>query len=102
MSGDAGIAADQGHALNRCLGNEKAVERIALQRAALFDVGKVAIGGGVSWGYGQEREALGEELLGPALRDLELAERGFDRDLEESAGAEERLLGAGDRLAGRE
>src|SRR5665811_937763 len=50
---------------------------------------------------GEQRETLGEQLLRPLLGGLELAERRLDRDLEQGARAEQRLLGAGDRLACR-
>lgn len=100
MGGDAGIAGHQRHTLHRGLGDEEAIEGIALPSAVQFDIGKAAIGGAMGKRYGQQREALGEQLLGPRLGDLEPAERGFDRDLEERAGAEERLLSAGDCVAG--
>lgn len=100
MGGDARIAGDQRHTLHRSLGDEEAIEGIALLSAIQLDVGKAAIGGAMGERYGQQREALGEQLFGPRLGDLELAERGFDRDLEERACAEERFLGARDCFTG--
>jgi hypothetical protein len=100
VGADAGIAGHQRHTLHHGLSNEEAIEGIALLLAIQFDIGKVAIGGAMSWRYGQQQEALDEQLLGPLLGDLELAERGFDRDLEERAGAEERLLSTLDCITG--
>ncbi len=99
MGGDPGVAGHQRHTLHSGLGCEEAIEGIALLLAFQFDIGKAAVGGSMSKRYGQEREALGEQLLSPPLGDLELAERGFDGDLEERAGAEERLLSAGECIA---
>lgn len=100
MGGDAGIAGHQRHTLHRSLGDEEAIEGIALLSAVHLDIGKAAICGAMGERYRQQREALDEELLGPPLGDLELAERGFDRDLEERACAEEWFLGARDCFTG--
>ncbi len=100
MGGDPGIAGHQRHALYGGLGDEETIEGVALLPAIQFDIREAAIGGAMGERYGQQREALGEQLLGPCLGDLELAERGLNRNLEERAGAEERLLGAGDCITG--
>jgi hypothetical protein len=94
MGGDAGIAGHHRHTLHRGLGDEEAIEGITLLSSVQFDIGKATIRGAMGERYRQQREALDEELLGPLLVDLELAERGFDRDLEERACAEERFLSA--------
>lgn len=94
MGGDARIASHQRHTLHHSLGDEETIEGVALLSAAQFDIGKAAIRGAMGERYGQQRETLDEELLGPFLGDLELAKRGFDRDLEERACAEERFIGA--------
>jgi len=98
MSDDPWIAADQGDFLHLGLCDEQTVKRIALALAAELDEGQTAIGGCVSYGDGEKSKPLCPQLLGPLLGNFELAQRGFDRDLEERAGAEERLLRASNRL----
>ena len=100
MGDDAGIAGHQRHALHGRLGDEEAIERIALLPAVQLDIGKAAIRSTMGERYRQQREALDEELLGPLFADLELAERGFDRDVEQRACAEERFLSACNCLTG--
>jgi len=92
VGGDAGVAGDQRHPLYCGLGDEEAVERVAMRPAVQLDVGKAAIGGRVGGRDRQQRKALGEQLLRPLLGNLELAEGRLDRDLEQGAGAKERLL----------
>lgn len=88
MGRDGGVAGDDGHALYRRLSGEQAIEGVAVRLAVQLDVGKAAVGTGVSRRDGQQREALGKQLLGPLLGCLELAEGRLDRDLEQRACAE--------------
>lgn len=102
VGGDPGSTTDQGDVLRFGLCDEQAVEGIALGAAATeLDVGEATVGGGVDGGDRQEGEPLGQQLLSPLVGNLELAERCFDRDLEERARAEERLPRPRYRLARR-
>jgi hypothetical protein len=92
MRGDAGVAGDQGNRLDARLGDEKAVEGVAVWLPAPLDIGKAAVRGSVSRRDRQQREALGEQLLSPLLGGLDLAKGRLDRRLEQRAGAEQRFL----------
>lgn len=101
MGDDAGVAGDEGDLLRFGLGDEQAVEGVALRAAADVHVRETSVCGGVIDGYREQRESLCQKLLRPTRDDLELAERRLDRDLEERPGAEERGLRAGYRFARR-
>jgi hypothetical protein len=84
--------------LDRGLSDQQAVERIALALSAKLDIGEAAIRGGVSNRNGKQGKSFGQEFIRPLLGNLQLAERGFDRNLKKGSGADERLLRTGDRL----
>lgn len=92
MGSDAGVAGDNRHALGDRLGGKQTVEGVAVRLAVQIDEGKPAVGGRMRDRDRQQREALGEQLLGPLLGGFKLAEGGLDRNLEQRPGAEERLF----------
>jgi hypothetical protein len=98
---DARVAGDEGDLLRFGLGDEQAVEGVALRATPYVHVRKASVCGGVIDGYREQRESLRQQLLRPTLDDLELAERRLDRDLKERPGAEERVPRAGYRFARR-
>lgn len=100
MGCDPRVPADQGNLLDHGLSDEQPIEWVSLCLAADLHVWQPSIGRGVSGGNGKKGKSLREQLLCPLLRNLEFAQRRFDRDLEERPSADERLLGSGDRLPG--
>lgn len=98
VGGNARVAGDDRHPLDFGLRDEQPVKRVPLGSPSHLYVRQRAVGPGVGHGDRQERKTLRYQLVSPRLRRLQLAQRGLDRNLQQGARAEERLLGPGDRV----